>query len=255
MVDIPKISIITVTYNCVQTIQRTIDSVLQQNWPNLEYIIIDGLSTDGTIDVIKQSCIYSPNKIKYISEKDAGLYDAMNKGIKMATGEVIGIINGDDYYTKNSFNKVIELFRSFDCDIVYSDLIYQYDDYIDSTHPLKADHKKLKERMSVNHPTCFVKKIIYDNYGLFDTKYRIASDYEIMARFFSKGCKFKKSNQVLAIMESGGLSTNNWITVHEKYNIHKLYFSKTTAEVYRVRNILLYLYRLAGSLIGGKHGS
>lgn len=251
----PKMTIITVTFNCVHTIQRTIDSVLAQDWPDLEYIIVDGLSTDGTLEIITKNYNCHSSKIRFISEKDMGLYDAMNKGIKMATGNVIGIINGDDYYTKDSVKKAMELFRKYNCNIVYSDLIYQYNNHIDFEHPLKADHRKLKERMSVNHPTCFVQKNIYDLYGVFDINYRIAADYDIMARFFSKGCKFKKSDEVLAIMEAGGLSNNNWIAVHEKYEIHKRYFSRLMAEIYRVRNILLFLYRTIRKNIGGEYDS
>ena len=238
------VSVITVTYNCEKTIQRTIDSVVAQQYSNIEYIIVDGVSSDNTLNIIKASKKKYPGIIKYVSEKDKGLYDAMNKGIKMANGEIIGIINGDDYYTDFAVQSAVALFEKESIDIVYSDLIYCRNGKVDTEHPLKADHRRLVERMSVNHPTCFVKKSVYDKYGIFDTQFRIAADYEIMARFYANNCIFKKSDKVLAVMEAGGLSNNNWKTVNEKYLIHRKYFSRISAELYRVRNVLLYVYRV-----------
>lgn len=238
-----KVSIITVTYNCANSLQRTIDSVLKQGFTNIEYIFVDGCSTDGTFEVIKENWDKNPNIIKYVSEKDNGLYDAMNKGIAMASGSIIGIINGDDYYTENAIWKAVSIIAETDCDIVYSDLIYIKNGKVDYDHPLKADHRRLVERMSVNHPTCFVKKSVYDKLGTFNTQFKIAADYEIMARFFSKGCKFRKADEILAVMENGGLSHNNRQSIHEKYKIHRKYFGRGIAEFYRIRNIFLYIYR------------
>lgn len=238
------VSIITVTYNCEKTIQRTIDSVIAQQYTNIEYILVDGDSSDNTLNIIKANQRKHPEIIRYISEKDQGLYDAMNKGIKMASGEIIGIINGDDYYTATAVQSAVILFEQECVDVVYSDLIYCRNGKIDTEHPLKADHRRLVERMSVNHPTCFVKRSVYDKYGAFNTQFRIAADYEIMARFYANNCIFKKSNKVLAVMEAGGLSNNNWKTVNEKYLIHRKYFSRISAELYRVRNVLLYVYRV-----------
>ena len=118
------VSIITVTYNCERTIQRTIDSVIAQKYSNIEYILVDGISSDNTLNIIKASKKKYPEIIKYVSEKDKGLYDAMNKGIKMANGEIIGIINGDDYYTDSAVQSAVMLFEKESVDIIYSDLIY-----------------------------------------------------------------------------------------------------------------------------------
>lgn len=238
-----KISIITVTYNCEKTLERTMDSVLDQGYSDLEYIIVDGCSSDGTLDIIKKYQALYPNVICYISEKDDGLYDAMNKGIRMATGEIIGIINGDDYYTDGTFQSIMKRFRGSTTDIVYSDLIYTKDGKVNTEHPLVADHNRLGERMSVNHPTCFVKRRVYENYGVFNTHFRIAADYELMARFYKQGCRFEKSEKTLAIMEAGGLSSNNWNSISEKYEIHRKYFGRVSAEFYRLRNIVLYFVR------------
>ena len=97
--------------------------------------------------------------------------------------------------------------------------------------------------MSVNHPTCFVKRKVYERYGDFDIHFKIAADYELMARFYKKGCCFKKSEKTLAIMEMGGLSSNNWNSISEKYEIHRKYFGKASAEIYRLRNTILYFVR------------
>lgn len=240
-----KLSIITVTFNCKDTLQRTIDSVLDQNYENLEYIIVDGISTDGTLDIIQDNCQKAKGKIRYISEKDNGLYDAMNKGIEMATGDIIGIVNGDDYYTSNAFSIVTSIFENSTADIVYSDLLYTRGNTVDYKKPLIADHRKLVERMSVNHPTCFVNRKIYQKYGVFDTSFRIAADYEIMARFYKGGCIFQKANEVLAVMEMGGLSSNNRKSIEEKYKIHRMYSGRKNAELFRIRNTLLFYYRKA----------
>lgn len=238
-----KVSIITVTYNCVNTLKRTIDSVLEQNNPELEYVLVDGSSTDGTLDLIKNYKERYPDTIRYISEKDNGLYDAMNKGIRLTSGDLIGIINGDDYYTANAIDEAVKLAASTGADIIYSDLLYCRGNEIDYAHPLKSNHERLVERMNVNHPTCFVKKDTYEKYGVFDTDFKIAADYELMARFYKSGCHFEKAPVVLAVMEYGGVSSNNKKSINEKYMIHKKYFTWTSAEFYRIRNIFSYYIR------------
>lgn len=237
------LTIITVTYNCEKTLQRTIDSVFNQNFDSYEYLIIDGGSSDSTISIIENNIKRFDGKLSYISESDNGLYDAMNKGIKLARGKYIGIINGDDYYNENAFSLVMEKFNEESIDIVYSDLLFTKSDNINYKKPLIADHNKLNNRMSVNHPTCFVKKEVYEKYGVFDLKFKIAADYEIMARFFKNKCKFKKIDKVLAIMELGGLSSNNPKSINEKYEIHNMYFGKMHAVKHKVKNILMYMYR------------
>lgn len=238
-----KLTIITVTYNCEKTLQRTIDSILNQNFDSYEYLIIDGGSSDGTLSIIKKNMDKFKGKLRYISESDNGLYDAMNKGIDLAKGEYVGIINGDDYYKENAFNEVVRNFKDKDVDIIYSDLLFTLFNKIDYKNPLKADYRDLKNRMSVNHPTCFVKKDIYLKYGKFNLDFKIAADYEIMARFYTKGCKFKKSKNVLAVMELGGLSSNNPNSIYEKYCIHKMYFGNIHALRNKIKNILIYIYR------------
>ncbi|MBI2721769.1 MAG: glycosyltransferase [Bacteroidetes bacterium] len=183
-----KISIITVTYNSVATLEATILSVIQQTQPNIEYIIIDGGSTDGTLDVIEK---YKLSVSKFISESDKGLYDAINKGIALAEGDVIGILHSDDIYIHH---KVLEnyarIFETTNCDAVYSDLYYVDRDNIEKiTRKWKSG--KYKVNSFVNgwmppHPTFFVRKKLYEQFGHFNTTLKSAADYELMLRMIHK---------------------------------------------------------------------
>lgn len=182
-----KISIITVVWNNAKTIKDAINSVLNQSYKDIEYIVIDGASTDGTIAILQS---YG-DKIKFISEKDNGLYDAMNKGIRMATGDVVGILNSDDFYASNKILQIVaDEFLKGNIDSVYANL-----EYIDANDPKRVIRywrsKKYQEGLFRSgwhpaHPTFFVKKEIYEKYGVFDLSFKIAADYELMLRFFEK---------------------------------------------------------------------
>ena len=180
-----KISIITVCYNSAATITDTIESVLTQTYPNIEYIIIDGASRDGTLDIIHSY----RNKIhKIISEPDHGIYDAMNKGIMCSTGDVIGFINADDFYPASDIiEQVIQKFTQSMVDAVYGDLCY-----VKSSDPkmvVRYWRSSLFHSGSFGlgwcppHPTFFVRRYIYEKYGLFDLNITIAADIELMMRF------------------------------------------------------------------------
>ncbi|MDO3642468.1 glycosyltransferase family 2 protein [Mucilaginibacter sp. L3T2-6] len=184
-----KISIITVVYNNEKTIEDAISSVLSQNYKNIEYIIIDGNSTDNTPNIISK---HLSNINNYISEADKGIYDAMNKGIMQATGEVIGILNSDDlYHDENVISDVMIHFNNDpDLDILYGDLVY-----VGNEDPEKIVrrwdsvryHRHFFELGHVPpHPSLFVKSRIYKEAGLFNTKYALAADYEFMLRIFKK---------------------------------------------------------------------
>lgn len=204
-----KISIITISYNSAQTIEDTIQSVLSQDYPDIEYIIIDGKSTDSTIDIIEK---YKTRISKFISEKDSGIYNAMNKGIKMATGDVIGIINSDDIYANpNVISHVIKKFTKTDAEGVYGDLVY-----VSRTNTQKISRiwqaGEYKEGMFLKgwmppHPSFYVKRSVYERYGLFNTQLKSAADYELMLRFIHKE-KIKVSYlpEVMVKMRTGGQS-------------------------------------------------
>jgi glycosyltransferase len=183
-----KVSIITVVYNNKNTIKDAIESVLNQTYKNIEYIIIDGGSTDGTVDIIKS---YGDKIDKFISEKDNGIYDAMNKGLKLATGDIVGILNSDDFYASNDvIERVVKEFIEKKVDSVYGDLVYVNAKNTDKivrywkSKPFKEG--LFQKGWHPAHPTFFVKKEIYDKYGVFNLNFKIAADYELMLRFLEK---------------------------------------------------------------------
>tara|TARA_R110000822_G_scaffold89201_3_gene206286 strand:+ start:24 stop:773 length:750 start_codon:yes stop_codon:yes gene_type:complete len=182
-----KISIITVSYNSGKTIETTFMSVLQQTYKNIEYIVIDGGSTDNTLKIIEK---YSEIITVLVSEQDNGLYDAMNKGISLATGDVIGLINSDDLFCDpDALNKVAKVFKkNINLDSVYADLFYvsQQDINKISRRWISGIQRKFKYGWHPAHPTFYIKKTIYDRFGLFDLSFKLAADFEIMLRFLEK---------------------------------------------------------------------
>jgi len=174
-----KFSIITVCYNSEKTIERTILSVLAQTYQNFEYIIVDGASTDGTIDIIKGYKDKYPCKIKIISEKDDGIYDAMNKGIKLATGDLIGIVNSDDYYEQDALDNVLQVYDEKKYEIIYGMLRTLKNDKEVSIYI--KNHQWIEEDM-ITHPTCFVTRAVYEDYGVYSLEYPFSADYEFMLR-------------------------------------------------------------------------
>ena len=179
-----NISVITVSFNTATTLEDAINSVLIQSLiGSIEQIIIDGGSTDGTVEIIKK---YGHKVSKWISEKDNGIYDAMNKGIGLATGDVIGFLNSDDVYVaQDTLASVAEIFKT-GCDCCYSDLVYVNQDLKKTIRYWKSGEYrggKFYEGWHPPHPTFFARREIFREYGLFDTSYKIAADYEIMLRF------------------------------------------------------------------------
>ncbi|MBR1774417.1 MAG: glycosyltransferase [Bacteroidales bacterium] len=182
------ISIITATYNSASTLRDTFDSILSQTNQNYEYIVIDGASKDGTIDIIKE---YEPRfngKMRWISGKDKGIYDAMNKGIAMATGDVVGILNSDDFYTSNNVLEVINnVFEDNDIDAVYGDVHYVDPNNLKKCVRYYSSKKFRRWKMRFGfmpaHPSFYCKRIIYDKLGMFNIELKIASDFECLLRF------------------------------------------------------------------------
>jgi glycosyltransferase involved in cell wall biosynthesis len=206
-----KISIITVSYNSGKTIQTAIESVLSQDYPQVEYIVVDGHSTDNTVEVIKS---YSTKIDKWISEPDQGIYDAMNKAIQLATGEVVGILNSDDFYHDSTIiSTVMEVFKTQQIDAVFGDLVF-----VDANNLSKVVRKysskgwtprKFAYGFMPAHPTFFVKRSLYNEVGLFKTNYPIGSDYELLIRFLYKHkIKYQYINKIMVTMRKGGTSTN-----------------------------------------------
>lgn len=221
-----KLSIITVCLNSEATIRQTIESVLQQTYKNIEYIIVDGGSTDKTLDIIQEYIPLFDGRMQYISEKDNGIYDAMNKGILRATGEVVGIINSDDWYEKNALEKVAEGFGDVEADIVYGEmwLINQ-----SGEREYHTWHSTFPP-----HPGTFVRREVYEKYGMFDLKYRIASDRELLLRFMAEGVRFKRIDAILTNFRRTGISNTRILEcAEETYEIDLKYFGKCSESVNR----------------------
>ena len=207
-----KISIITVTYNSAQTLEQTIQSVLLQDYENVEYIIVDGQSTDDTLSVIRN---YRHKIAHFVSEKDKGIYDAINKGIALASGDIIGILHADDFYSNDSvLSKVAKTFKETKADAVYADLHYvNKDDTNKIVRTWKSgnytDGKFLFGWMPP-HPTFFVKKEMYTKHGAYSLELRTAADYELMLRLIHKHkIKLAYLPEFIVKMRVGGQSNSS----------------------------------------------
>jgi glycosyltransferase involved in cell wall biosynthesis len=232
-----KVSLITVSYNSAKTIADTLKSVQSQTYKDIEYIVVDGNSSDGTIEIVKQfldsakdvsqnasqdsgkDVAQDASKgasqgvvTKFLCERDKGIYDAMNKGLAMATGEVIGVLNSDDFYCSNDvIEEVVRAFQQNNTDCLYGDL--NYVDPIDTSKIVRkwrsGSFRKqnfLKGWMPP-HPTFFVRKSCYDKFGKFDTQFKSAADYELMLRFlFKESCSAVHLPKVMIHMRAGGVS-------------------------------------------------
>jgi len=213
-----KISIITVSYNSAKTIETTFNSVLKQTYNDIEYILIDGGSTDNTLKIAKK---YNEIITVLVSEQDNGLYDAMNKGINLATGDVIGLINSDDLFCDpDALTKVANKFKKDkNLDSIYADLYYvnQKDINKISRRWITGKQKPFKYGWHPAHPTFYVKKSVYDKYGLFDLNFKLAADFEIMLRFLEK---YKISTtyleEPLVKMRLGGETNKNFKNIYNQ---------------------------------------
>ena len=211
-----KISLITVCKNSEGNITNCIESVLSQTYKNREYILVDGGSTDGTVEKIKKC---DSRISKWISEEDDGIYDAMNKGINMSSGDVIGFLNSDDIYAAPSIlESVAKNFEDNDIDSCYGDLVYVSKDdtnqVIRNWKSCEFNYKLFKNGWHPPHPTFFVKKNIYEKYGVFDTKYKIGADYALMLKFLIKHkISVKYIPEVLVKMRVGGNSNKNLFNI------------------------------------------
>jgi len=224
-----KVSLITVSYNSAKTIADTLKSVQSQTYNNIEYIVVDGKSTDGTVEIVKQFLDSTKDVSQdasqdlekdasqgvvttFLCERDKGIYDAMNKGLALATGDIIGVLNSDDFYCSNDvIELVVRAFQENETDCLYGDL-----NYVDPNDTNKIVRKwrsggylrkKFLKGWMPPHPTFFVKKSCYEKFGLFDTRFKSAADYELMLRFlFKESCSAQYMPKVMSHMRAGGVS-------------------------------------------------
>lgn len=213
----PKISVITITYNSEKTLERTIKSVVSQEYDNLEYIIIDGASKDRTLDIVEK---YRDYISVVVSEPDKGISDAFNKGIRYATGEIIGIINSDDLLMPNAL-KVIANHFDPKIDVYSGNVVFWNEDTGDefSTKP-DISFDKLKLQYGVAHPSRFIRKDAYSKYGMYLEEMRYNMDIDLLCRFYKKGATFIHIDQDLTKFRMGGATADS---IFKKKNDYKLF--------------------------------
>ena len=202
-----KISIITICFNSAKTIRQTIESVLNQTYSNIEYIIVDGMSSDNTLEIIKEyEQLFNDKEIsyRYISEPDNGIYDAMNKGIRMATGEWIGIINSDDWYERNALNEAFEEFLTDGVDLVYGYVRFYRNDI--ATYQEVIYETELPYR-TMNHQGIVYRKNLHERYGYYNPNYKVCSDYQFLTSCYLNGATFKFIDKLISHFRHGGAHT------------------------------------------------
>ncbi len=223
-----KISIITVTYNSADTLCDTIRSVLSQSYSDWEHIIVDGGSDDSTVELVREYGERYDGRLKFVSEKDSGIYDAMNKGLRMASGDIVGILNSDDFFTTpNVLSRIAEAFENGnnDFDAVYGDIIY-----VDSNDKTRAvryysseGFRRWKMRLGYMpaHPSFYCRRQLYERHGLFDTSFRVAADFENLLRIIYVG---RASTRYLPMnfvtMRVGGASSSGFRSHRRIFSDH-----------------------------------
>ena len=200
----PRISIITATLNSGGYLEEAIRSVLAQDY-RIEYIVVDGGSTDSTLDIIRK---YESHIARWISEPDYGISDAFNKGIRMAAGDIISVVSADDYLLPGAVNCVVSALRAHpDADVIYGNSVY-VEPFNNRQFIVRPDVglKTIWRRQPLKHAATFVTRNAYERFGLFDTRYRLAMDYELILRFYVRGAHFVYVDQPLAAFRFGGAS-------------------------------------------------
>ncbi|RUT05572.1 hypothetical protein DSM106972_035790 [Dulcicalothrix desertica PCC 7102] len=240
-----KISIITPVYNAVNTIEKTILSVINQQIEfQLEYIIVDGKSNDGTIEIIKK---YFNRISVFISETDKGVYDAMNKGLAIATGDIIGIINADDWYNDGAFKIVEKTFLdNTNIEISYSPIHnYFNNEYLNTFVPGSLENLIFK--FTINHPSCFVRKEVYQKVGIFDLKYSMAADYDFIFRAYTMGINFYHINTPLVSYSLNGVTgkpLTKFKQIYESWKVASSFVDKKSNFFLKKRLIFYIVWML-----------
>lgn len=229
----PRISIITVTYNSAKTIEGTLQSVLSQHYPALEYIIIDGGSTDDTLHIVNR---YRDRIATIVSEPDRGISDAFNKGIRHATGEIIGIINSDDLLLPDALQTIA---AHYDPQVdVYSGIVMFWDEHTGRQHPSYPDlsFDTLRLQYGVAHPARFIRRDAYERYGLFVEQLRYMMDIELLVRFYKQGAKFSFIDKPLAQFRLGGTTGDS---IYKKKEDYRYFVQSYGGSVWDFRRIWL----------------
>ena len=205
-------SLITIAYNSAQTIERTLKSVLDQTYTDFEYIIVDGASKDGTMDIVKRYEPLFEGRMKWISEPDKGIYDAMNKGIRMSKGEIIGIVNSDDWLESYTLQILVDEITHDPNNrgkILTGEMLFHYKDGTTQLYPTSFERYEYfarRYRMGLNHPATFVPRNIYETIGVFDDKFKLYADADFIIRCYKAGVGIHFIHKVLSNMADGGVS-------------------------------------------------
>lgn len=219
--DSPEVSIITVVLNDVAGIKNTLESVRLQDYGKIEHIVIDGGSTDGTVDIIRQ---YQRESLIWLSEPDSGIYNAMNKGLSKAGGRLIGTLNSGDSYSSDTVTRLIDVYRdSPETDVFHGNisLISGCESLEEIFYP-DLDYSRLPFKMTLNHPGSFITRKAYEDYGKYNEYYKIAGDYELFSRFYLKGARFKYIDHIMAYMAAGGISETKAMASAFECNIARI---------------------------------
>lgn len=249
-----KISIITATYNSGDTLRDTLESIRQQTYQDIESIVVDGGSKDNTLDIVREYERLLPGKLRWISEPDKGIYDAMNKGIKMATGEIIGLLNSDDFYTTDSvLDTVAQHFADYDTDAIYGDVHYVSHD-LRKKKRYYSSHLFRRSWMRFGfmpaHPSFYCRKEIYFKYGFFDLSYRIAADFECLLRFiFVNHIKTHYIPMDFVTMRVGGVSSSGISSHKQIMKDHLRALRQNGVFSNRIMLSLRYIYKIIEVLL------
>lgn len=215
----PKVSLVLTSYNCKDNIRRTLDSIERQSYQNIEILIADGGSSDGTVDIIKEYEECTSRNMKWISEPDNGIYDAMNKGYRMSTGDIIAFFN-EEFVNKDAVKLMVEAIEDNDCVGAHADFVYATDTEVKRLW--RMEEGKITQGWMPGHPTLYLKREIYEKYGLYKDNYKYSADYELMVRVLHCGKeKIAYVPTIIARMYYGGTSTNSvkayyvtWLEAH-----------------------------------------
>jgi glycosyltransferase involved in cell wall biosynthesis len=206
-----KISIITITFNSAKTLATTLQSVADQDYPDIEHIVVDGLSRDGTLDIVKQF----PHVRRVISEKDAGLYDALNKGTRVATGEVVGLLHSDDFLaSKDAISKIAKAFKGAPVDAVFGDISFVRPNNLSKVvrhySSKNWDPSQFAKGYMPAHPSFYCKRELFERYGYYKLHYKIAADYELLIRYiYTHHISYRYISETIVYMRTGGASNES----------------------------------------------
>ena len=245
-----KISIITATFNSGKTVRDTFVSVLNQTYNDYELIVVDGGSKDDTVDILRHYELIFNGRMKWISEPDRGIYDAMNKGIAMATGDVVGILNSDDFYTSNGIlRKVAITMQDKNIDAVYGDVHYVHDN--DLRKCVRYYSSKPFRRVWMRfgfmpaHPSFYCRREVYEKYGTFDLSYKVAADFECLLRLiFVNRIRTKYLPVDFVTMRTGGASTRGFASHKQIMRDHQLGFKKNGVYSNVFMECMRYIYKI-----------